>query len=717
MSWIDDYRCKILVVDDTPANRVAFANVLAQLENVEIIYASSGEEALALLLRHHFSVVLLDVHMPGMDGYEVAKLISRTKAHQHIPIMMVTAYGSSTKDIVKAYECGAIDYITKPIEPLILLSKVKQFVALAELKAKSDYLKSEREMILEAAGQGVLKLDVHGVIQFANTQACQLMGAPAHDIIDTCFDLWFRPDSSSLANDECFFSMVYQQVLERGIHEIRDIKLSLNDVEGCSVELTATLIQGQVNSPMIVLFRDVTERLALESKLVHLANYDPLTQLANRAYYHDSLNRAIARSKRLKSTVVCLMLDLDHFKQINDTLGHDVGDLVLQEVASRLHTVLRENDIAARLGGDEFAIIIEDTSIEEAEVVAGKIVTMFDAPFLLEHKEIKIETSVGIACCQSGVPDNLTLSKWADIALYAAKSAGRNTFQRFCAAMSEQTELQASILEQLRYILENQLLDVHYQPQYDLLQGGLIGFEALARWPANEGKQAVSPGLFIPIAEQSQLIHDLGRQVLSKSCDLLQSWKGDELKAKLSISVNLSARQINAPDFLNWLDAILENYDFSPHLLIFEITETAMLDHGDSVGQTLDVLKSRGFGLALDDFGTGYSSLNYLQNFPFDQIKIDQSFVHRLGHSHKAWAVIEAIMTIASAFDMDVVAEGVEDFVQLSKVLALGCDKVQGYYFHRPLPLSELDDVMLATGIPCFSPQRLLRARGDFKLQ
>jgi len=683
---MDYIASKVLIVDDHHANRVALEKLLTPVTDIDIYHAGGGEETLGLLIYHKFALILLDVNMPNMDGYEVAELISSTEAHKHTPIVMLTAHNSNAQNIIKAYQAGAVDYLTKPIEPTILINKVKQFVKLNQLHVKTEQLKAESELILESAGQGVLKLDNKGFIQFANSKSAQLLKQSAEKLCNSHFNHWFKNDSKGEEVDENLFRSIQEKLQLHNAIQLQDINLTSKTNCLCPVELTCSTEENKPNASTIVLFQDITNRLNLEKKLTTLANYDPLTKLANRGFFHGQLERALNRTKRKNGSVVLLMLDLDHFKQINDTLGHDIGDELLQVVAQRITKMLRETDISARLGGDEFAILLEDTNEVDAEEVAQKIVTVISTPLIIQGKEIYIETSIGISHCEGGKVDKTTLLKWADIALYEAKTAGRNRYQLFVESMSVQRQQQAFIQNHLRHIIEDNALELHYQPQYSMKQKGFIGVEALVRWPkSGYGDEIISPAVFIPIAEQSHLIHDIGEFVLIQSCELLASWQNQPDKAHLTVSVNLSAKQLNSPNFLDTLEGIIAEYQFSLNRLVLEITETAIITHTESVMRTINTIKSIGIQLALDDFGTGYSSLNYLQNMPFDVIKIDQSFIQRVAKCKKTSVLVLAVMTIAKVCEMKVVAEGVEDLSQLEHISALGVDKVQGYYYSKPL--------------------------------
>ncbi|MBL4827935.1 MAG: diguanylate cyclase [Spongiibacteraceae bacterium] len=497
----EHYKCNVLLVDDSCNNLAAMDNILKPIEDIGIYHALSDKEALEKIVHHDFSVVLLDANISGMDAYAFVKSLSNTDAHKHIPIVMVAEKNTSSQQDLRAYEAGAIDYITKPVDPLILQCKVKQFVAIKKLQAKNKYLQSEQEMILDVAGQGVIKICSEGTIQFVNKKTCQLMSAKSDAIIGTRLNQWFQWCDSSHCAPEDIFSYIHERVRRRGVYQQDDIKLRLESKKKVCIEITCTVEKNHSNSPMIILFQDVTARLESEQQLLNLANFDPLTHLANRSFFQDHLVRAIARARRLKSSVVLLALDLDRFKIINDTLGHDVGDELLTGVALRLKSQLRENDICARLGGDEFAVLLEDIGcVENAEEVARKIVRVIAEPFEIQGKEVLVEISIGIACCTGGQPEKRALCKWADIALYAAKAAGRNCFRRFIPTMSEKAEKQAFIQSQLRRMIENQALDIHYQAQYSLADNSIVGFEALARWPARGyGKTRVTPELLSPL--------------------------------------------------------------------------------------------------------------------------------------------------------------------------------------------------------------------------
>ncbi|WP_438462982.1 EAL domain-containing protein [Marinomonas sp. PE14-40] len=677
---------KILIVDDYHSNRVSLERLLKPIDNIQIFHAESGNQALSLIIHHQFSLILLDVNMPEMDGYEVAELITSTESHKHTPIIMLTAH-TGNQSALKAYDSGAVDYLTKPIEPTILLNKVGLYVTLDQLQNRTERLKAEKDAIIESIGQGLIKVSQEGIIEFANAAALSLLNQTATEVLSTQFNKWFTQTNCT----ENLFTKIQTQIEANSVLQ-QKVTLKPFNKDVHKIEITCSRKQTDQDDDVIILFQDITQKQAYEAELTHLANFDSLTKLANRNHFNQHLNKVLLDTQDKESNFFLLMLGLDGFKKINDTLGHSIGDKLLVGVASRITESLPSNAFAARLGGDEFAILIQHPEIHAAENLAKQLVQLISNSFIIQDHEIYIETSIGIADAKTGHYDKSVLLKSVDIALNEAKLAGKNRFKLFISEMAEQRSLQASIQNKLRHLLESRALVVHYQPQFSVNLGEFVGFEALARWPEQGYGEQISPGVFVPIAEQSILIQEVGKQVLIQACDQLALWHQENKNKHLTISVNLSAKQLNHPLFLEELKDILLKYHFPLERLIFEITETAILSNSESIITSIHNLKAMGVRLALDDFGTGYSSLNYLQKLPFDAIKIDQCFVRRLGSCKKTEALVKAIITIADACNMDVIAEGVESTMHHQQVVALGCNKIQGYYYSPALPIHQLDE-------------------------
>jgi diguanylate cyclase (GGDEF)-like protein len=435
------------------------------------------------------------------------------------------------------------------------------------------------------------------------------------------------------------------------------------------------------------LTREIGERTRAEAELSHLAFYDTLTDLPNRALFLDRLDHALSRADRRHSVVGVLFLDLDNFKVVNDSLGHDVGDLLLKTVSERLRTTLRVGDTVARFGGDEFTILLEDLNgLGDAVCAAERIVDVIREPVLLEGTEVVPSFSIGIVLGTPGndCPDDLLRN--ADLAMYRAKVNGKARFEVFDQSMNAEAMARLEVEADLRRALERNELRLHYQPIVSLESGRIRAVEALARWQHPQ-RGLVSPLQFIPIAEETGLIVPLGRWVLEEACRQIKHWQITHPEAsELLVSVNLSGRQFQNGRLVEEVQEILRETGLDPACLQLEITETAVMKDAASTIKTLHQLKALGVKLAIDDFGTGYSSLSYLRQFPVDTLKIDRSFIDGLGREAQDTELVRSVIAMAKSLSLAVTSEGIETTEQLTQLLELGCDRGQGFYFARPLP-------------------------------
>ena len=467
----------------------------------------------------------------------------------------------------------------------------------------------------------------------------------------------------------------------------RDFKMGQRLVEGRAQPLGYTVNNKQV---VIFLARDITDRKIKEDEIAWLAFYDPLTGLPNRRLLQDRLHQAMAGSKRSGQRAALLFIDLDNFKTLNDTLGHDKGDLLLQQVATRLFECVRECDTVARLGGDEFVVMLEELNHSEelaaaqSKMVGEKILVKLCQPYLIAGYEHNSSASIGITLFLAHQESSDELMKRADIAMYQAKSAGRNTLRFFDNKMQAIVTSRAELENDLREGLRQQQLLLHYQPQVDV-HGRIIGAEALVRWQ-HPSRGMVSPAHFIPLAEESGLILSLGDWVLNEACRQLRRWAAQPAMAHLTMAVNISARQIHQPDFVDQVLAAIHTAGVQPYHLKLELTESLLLEDTEEIILKMTALKACGVGFSLDDFGTGYSSLAYLKRLPLDQLKIDKSFVHDLLTDPNDAAIASSIITLAQSLGLNVIAEGVETEAQRQRLEALGCYTYQGYLFGHPVP-------------------------------
>jgi diguanylate cyclase (GGDEF)-like protein/PAS domain S-box-containing protein len=445
-------------------------------------------------------------------------------------------------------------------------------------------------------------------------------------------------------------------------------------------------------------YSDIRDPKEDERKIMQLAFYDPLTGLPNRRLLLDRLNRAMAASARDGQFGAVLLLDLDRFKTLNDTRGHEVGDQLLVEVARRLVETLRESDSAARLGGDEFVILLEGLNEEEmaaatkAEVLAERIRSAISKPFTLQDTEHFATASIGVTLYRDRSGGADTLFRQADLALYQAKDAGRNAIRFYSPTMQALVDERAKLEAGLRKALVEGEFLFHLQPQVDYC-GGIFGAEVLLRWqPPNQAM--IPPGDFIPVAEDSGLIVPISSWVLESACDLLADWAGNEATRDLRLSINISARQFNEPDFVNEVEAALLRHCVNPNRIMFELTESLLLKNVENSIQTMKALKELGVGFSIDDFGVGYSSLAYLKRLPLDEIKIDRSFVQDLVDDPDDRAIVQAVISLGHSLGLDVIAEGVETAAQKNFLAAHGCKSYQGYLFSRPVPADDFQRLL-----------------------
>lgn len=443
------------------------------------------------------------------------------------------------------------------------------------------------------------------------------------------------------------------------------------------------------------IYSDITDRKIAEEQIRNLAYFDPLTNIPNRQLLNDRLQQATDASARNGRFGALIMLDLDNFKDLNDTSGHDIGDMLLCEVAERLRESTRKADTVARLGGDEFVAIANDLSQDEdkaAEItleIANKIKQALNAPYSLHHGDIDhyCTASIGVTLFQGNNAPIENLLKQADVALYAAKSAGRNTIRFFEPNMQVSIDHRTRLATNLRHAIEHGELKLFYQSQVDQ-NNTLTGAEALLRWFPRSGAP-VSPGVFIPLAEETGLIVEIGNWVLEQACIQLERWAKNAETRELTLSINVSAHQFRRTEFVNEVREIIGRHEVAANRLIFELTESVLLDHMGEVIDRMYQLKELGIGFSLDDFGTGFSSLSYLKRLPLDQIKIDQSFVHDVPSDPNDAAIVRAIVAMTRTLELQVIAEGVETDEQKTFLINHGCERFQGHLFSKPLPIEE----------------------------
>jgi diguanylate cyclase (GGDEF)-like protein/PAS domain S-box-containing protein len=539
--------------------------------------------------------------------------------------------------------------------------------------------------------EGMMVTDAKNIILKVNQAFCDITGYTSTEAVGHTPRLL-----SSSQHSEGFYDAMWECVHATG-HWAGEVYNRRKNGEVFPQHLTVTVVKdanGVVTNHVATL-TDITMNKAAAEEIKHLAFYDPLTGLPNRRLMVDRLNQALVFSARTGRDGAVLFLDLDHFKTLNDSLGHDVGDMLLQQVAERLVSCVREGDTVARLGGDEYVVLLEDLSEEapeaatQVEGVGEKILAALNQAYQLGQHEYHCTPSIGVALFSNHNQSQEELLKHADIAMYQAKKAGRNTIRFFDPKMQEVINTRVDLERELRKALDKHQLHLYYQIQVDV-SGRPMGAEALIRWLHPE-HGLVSPFHFIPLAEETGLILPIGQWVLETACKQLKVWEHEEITQDLTLSINVSAKQFRQADFVNQIKEAVKRYDINPMLLKLELTESMLLDNIEDTVTTMNKLKEVGIRFSLDDFGTGYSSLQYLKRLPLYQLKIDQSFVRDIAVDSSDQAIVRTIIAMAHTLNLNVIAEGVETEEQQGLLLNNGCTHYQGYFYGRPVPIEQFE--------------------------
>ncbi|GAO37392.1 hypothetical protein SCT_2813 [Sulfuricella sp. T08] len=549
------------------------------------------------------------------------------------------------------------------------------------------------QLILDSAGEGICGVDREGMITFVNPVAASMLGYQVDELLGLSLHHTVhcrKADGTLFPHEEC----PMHAAIEDGIsHQGSDEMLWRKDGSGFYTDYAVIpMLEGEKVTGAVVTFKDITERKRHEEQLAHQATHDTLTGLANRTILNDRIGLLIERAAREKSVVALLLLDLDRFKEINDSLGHGAGDELLRGMAVRLTDLMRDSDTVARLGGDEFVILVEMDIADSAIPVAQKILDALTRPFSISGREVFIGASIGISLYPKDGDSGEELLKNADVAMYRAKKRGRNTFRFYNEGMNTNSVERLSLETSLRHAVDNGELLLYYQPQVNLHSGEIIGAEALIRWQHPE-MGLVSPAKFIPLAEETGLIFPIGEWVMRTACAQIKAWQGAGVMTP-PVAVNLSAHQFRQRHLVKMTTGVLLDSGIDGRYLELEMTESAMMEDADRVIKVLRELKDAGTSISIDDFGTGYSSLSYLKQFAIDKLKVDQSFVREITRDSKDAAIVVAIITMAHSLGLNVIAEGVETEGQLEHLRSHGCDEMQGYFFSRPVPVGDFEQML-----------------------
>jgi diguanylate cyclase (GGDEF)-like protein/PAS domain S-box-containing protein len=677
-----------LVVDDDPTSRLIAVESLVR-SGLRTLEADGGEACLAALERERPDIVLLDVVMPDLDGYETCRRLRATAAGRHVPVLMLTGL-DDLESINRAYDAGATDFVAKPINWNIVVHRVRYMLRAAEAftsLVESQALLSSAQRV---ARLGSWRWDRKSHLGQWSDEVYRILGV-GRDVAPTLATFLARvhPEEIAMVRNEIETLLQGQRVQEiqhrivcpdgtvRHVRLRSDVRV---DQDGQVVGTFGTI-------------QDITESKEAEARIRHLAYFDGLTELPNRHFFLENVAKSLDLARRQERIVGVLSMDLDQFKRINDTLGHSVGDRLLQLVSRRLTEGLREHDAVAlgegstrlaRLGGDEFCILLTEMGhCHDAAKVARRILQLLAEPFAIDGNELFVTTSIGIALFPLDGEDAETLIRNADAAMYHAKSQGRNNYQYYGKAMNARALEKLAMESQLRKAIERSEFELEFQPKLDLRTNRISGAEALIRWRHPE-LGLVPPMDFIPLAEESGLIVPIGEWVLHAACRQNKAWQDQGLSA-IPIAVNISSPHFRHSGFLPMVARVLSDSRLPPGCLEIEVTESMLMDDMDATLATLHRLKDMGLRLSIDDFGTGYSSLAYLKRFPLDTLKVDRSFVKDTPGAADDTAITSAIIAMAHSLKLETVAEGVETPVQLEFLRALHCEYAQGYYISRPL--------------------------------
>ena len=687
----------VLLVDDDPVARLLTASILTR-HGFIVSEAASGSEALEKFVEGP-DCVLLDALMPGMDGFATCRALRQSPGGTQVPVLMLTGLDDE-ESVAHAYEAGATDFFVKSTQWTLLVQRTRYLLRAARMRGELETSRAKLARAQRIARLGTWEWDLRSGLVTGSDLCLSILGFARTDISLS------RTAFLSLVHDDDRgeLTAAFERLIRDGgsLQSETRLQSAVGAVNYVRFEAEIEYDNSGAASLVSGTAQDITQRREAEAQIRALADYDNLTGLPNRRMFGERFGAAIDAARRRKATLAALFVDLDRFKQINDTQGHGAGDVVLREVADRLNRCVRsgdgETDVVARLGGDEFVVLLTEVAHpQQAHHVAERILAVMRKPFMVGGRENFISASVGIARYPEDGSDVESLLRNADAAMYSVKAQGRNAVAAYRPELNLVDRKRWELEQALHKALEQDELVLHYQPQIDVRSGRVPGVEALMRW--NHAGRLIAPGDFIPIAEETGLIVPFGEWALATAARQAARWIRDGLDP-VRIAVNIPGSHFQRPGFVDMVRRVLEDAALPGHLIELEITETMLMTDIAATLETLKALNGLDVRLSIDDFGTGYSSLSYLKRFDIDQLKIDRSFVNDLKPGSDNEAITAAIIAMAAALNLEVVAEGVETREQMMLLHKRGCPLMQGYYFSRPLPLAGATELLwdLQTG-------------------
>jgi len=700
------FKKNILLVDDEELHLHSLSVLMTQ-NGYNVDTANSGKEALNKLKSSKYGVLLLDLNMGEISGDEIMDFIRKNKINTTI---IVVSGENSFEAAKNALKLGAYDFIRKPYAIENLINSVDNAIKKRQLEydnlVMQEKLKGSEKLhryMINKSPDIVYMLDSRGRFTFINKRIETLLGYRKKEIIGKHYiDIIHEDDREKALNK---FNERRTGTRSRVNIELR-LKCKNNDstryfeTRSVPIEINALGIYNKektTESRFIGTYgvaRDITERVEAEEIIRFQAYHDMLTRLPNRTLLQDRLNQAILHTKRSNTKLAVMFLDLDRFKVVNDTLGHVIGDQLLQAVSNRLKKCLREGDTLARIGGDEFTLLLPEIhSRKDSEQIANKIIFTLKTPFNIDNHELFISTSIGIAHYPEDGATMETLVKHADIAMYHVKDNGKDNYQFYADNMHEIYSKHLSLENDIRRALQDDQFKLYYQPQVNIETNEIFAMEALIRWQHPE-RGIISPNEVISLAEETGLIQPIGDWIMETACNELSKWREMGL-TNIRIAVNLSACQLEQENIVKSIIEILKKYNIPGNMLEIEITENVLMKDIENAIIKLKQLSAYGVKIAIDDFGTGYSSLNYLKKLPIDTLKIDRTFINDMHNSKQDSSIIKAIIAMAKGMDLNIISEGVETDVQLQQLIEWRCKNMQGFLFSRPISKTDARSMLM----------------------
>lgn len=678
----------VMVVDDYDENRASIVQMLDDLD-ISIIGSNSGKEALEQMKERPPAVVLLDADMPDMDGYQVLNQMFSDQTIRHIPVILLTSNLSDRKQMLHKPLLDVVDYMTKPINKSALLTKVKTYLELDRYRDAIKTLHDENEKLLEAMHEGILGLDKEGRIKFANTAAVHMLRANLTQLMDTyVVSIFEEPNHNAEPN---WHDHPIQRVCEEGnILQVEKTEFWRTDGTAMRVKFAAVPVQDLDGMHIVLAFKQLASERSSEGKINQLSNIDQLTGLPNRTRFEEKVEEAVKRAKRVNGHIAVMFIDLDHFKNINESLGHDIGDEMIKGVSERLSSFLRRSDTVSRVGGDEFAVLLE--GIEDpknAGFAAQKMMDQVHQPFLIDGHEIFTGCSIGIATYPNCGDSAKTLIKNADIAAYRAKSLGRNNYQYFNFDLNKEIVLRMELENDLRNALQKNQMVLDFSPVIALKDNKIAGFEVKLYWQ-HPRMGRMSESQFRRVAEDCGLIGAISEWMIKTACERVgKLFASQPASTHLVVCLDISPYFIAQDGFASFLHQNLQENQLQGRQIMIEMCEAVVMNRQQSYLDVLTDLHTMDVKLAIADFGMGYAPFQHLRSAPLDVIKLGTQMISEIAENPQDQIIVQHLIAMAKALGKEIWVDGVNSEEQVQLLKSYGADWMQGGIVTGEVPPAE----------------------------